>query len=99
MEVQMQADDSGTSSAAPRARRPWLADTWPPLLLTGIAYLVIAFFLLRAFEFNPSGPIRIGGFLPADRFWTPGLRVDREGVGYDGQWFFYIAHDPLLRQP
>ena len=99
MDVQIRVRDSGTPSAAPRRPQPLLTDAWPPLLLTGLAYLVIAFFLLRAFDFNPSGPIRIGGILPADRFWTPALRVDREGVGYDGQWFFYIAHDPLLRQP
>jgi hypothetical protein len=104
--VQMRPDDTGTSlaasaaSAAPAIRPSWLAESWPPLLLTTIAYLVIAFFLLRAFDFNPSGPIRIGGFLPAaEQFWTPGTRVDRDGVGYDGQWFFYIAHDPLLREP
>jgi hypothetical protein len=100
MDVQMRTDETGTSRSAPAARRPWLAQSWPPLLLTTMAYLAIAFFLLRAFDFNPTGPIRIGGFLPAaERFWTPTTRVDRDGVGYDGQWFFYIAHDPLLREP
>src|SRR5581483_7891457 len=88
-----------TTSAVSSPRRTWLADAWPTLLVTSVAYLLIAFFLLRGFGFNPTGPIRIGGFLPADRFWTPETRVERGGVGYDGQWFFYIAHDPLLRAP
>jgi hypothetical protein len=73
--------------------------SWLPLLVTALAYAVIIFLSLRAFGFNPTGPIRIGDFLPADRFWTADTRVERGGVGYDGQWFFYIAHDPLLREP
>ena len=78
--------------------RSWLAGAWLPLTIVVLGYALIVFVTLRAFDFNPSGPIRIGDLLPAQRFWTPETRVD-PGVGYDGQWFFYIAHDPLLRTP
>ena len=61
-------------------------------------YLLVAFVTLRAFDFNPSGPIRIGDLLPAQRFWSD-TTVVQPGVGYDGQWFFNIAHDPFLRSP
>jgi hypothetical protein len=82
---------------AARRTRSWLAECGPPLALVAIGYVVVVFLLLRSFEFNPTGPIRIGDFLPAERFWTPTTRVEHGGVGYDGQWFFYLAHDPLLR--
>ncbi|MFN8635840.1 MAG: hypothetical protein U0893_18480 [Chloroflexota bacterium] len=78
--------------------RPWLEDAWLPTLVVVAGYALVLFVTLRAFDFNPSGPIRIGDFLPADRFWTPELKREH-GVGYDGQWFFYIAHDPMLRAP
>lgn len=61
-------------------------------------YAAIVFLLLRAFDLNPTGPIRIGDILPAQRFWTEHTRVVH-GIGYDGQWFFYLAHDPFLRAP
>lgn len=84
------ADDART------ATRPWLADAWLPLAVVLVGYALVVFVTLRAFDFNPSGPIRIGDLLPAERFWTAETHVE-PGVGYDGQWFFYLAHDPLLR--
>jgi hypothetical protein len=80
------------------AVRAWLAAAWAPLLVVLLGYIVVSVVALRAFDYNPSGPIRIGTMLPAERFWTDSTRVT-EGVGYDGQWFFYLAHDPLLRAP
>jgi hypothetical protein len=84
------------ANTAPAATRGWLVDAALPLAVVAIGYALIVFVTLRAFDYNPSGPIRIGDLLPAERFWTPDLHVE-PGVGYDGQWFFYIAHDPLLR--
>ena len=81
-----------------RAVARWLADAWPPLLVVILGYLAVTIVVLRAFDYNPTGPIRIGDMLPADRFWTEHTLV-QPGVGYDGQWFFYLAHDPLLRAP
>ena len=67
-----------------------------PLLVTAAAYILIAMVVLQTFGFNPTGPIRIGDPLPgAERFWTDATRVERDGTGYDGQWFYYIAHAPL----
>ncbi|MCC6175041.1 MAG: hypothetical protein IT305_07035 [Chloroflexi bacterium] len=77
--------------------RAWLTWAAPPLLIVAVSYVVIGILLLRAYGYNPTGPIRIGTMLPAERFWTTTTIVDRDGIGYDGQWFFYIAHDPLLR--
>lgn len=91
--MQDAAQDPGAERPSPRS---WLADAWFPMLVVVLGYAVITFVMLRAFDFNPSGPIRIGTLLPAERFWTEHVRVDT-GVGYDGQWFFYLAHDPLLR--
>ena len=76
--------------------RGWLADARLPLAVVLVGYALITFAMLRAFDFDPTGPIRIGDLLPAERFWTATTRVV-PGVGYDGQWFFYLAHDPLLR--
>lgn len=77
--------------------RSWLADNWLPLVVVAMGYAAVTFFMLRGADFNPTGPIRIGGIVPADRFWRPDTVVDRDGIGYDGQWFFYLAHDPFLR--
>jgi hypothetical protein len=68
------------------------------VLVVILGYVGVTVVALRPYDFNPTGPIRIGTMLPAERFWTPSTRVE-PGVGYDGQWFFYIAHDPLLREP
>ncbi|MGE3269875.1 MAG: AZOBR_p60025 family cell surface glycopolymer formation protein [Chloroflexota bacterium] len=81
-----------------RAPRTWLASAWPPMLVVILGYLAVTVVVLRPYDYNPSGPIRIGDMLPADRFWTEQTLV-QPGVGYDGQWFFYLAHDPLLRAP
>ena len=70
---------------APRTvTRGWLSEAALPLAIVVIGYALIVFVTLRAFDFNPSGPIRIGDLLPAERFWTAETRVD-PGVGYDGQ--------------
>jgi hypothetical protein len=86
------------SEAARSGPRSWLAESWLPLLVVVIGYVGVTFATLRPYDFNPTGPIRIGTMLPAERFWTPTTRVE-PGTGYDGQWYFYIAHDPLLRAP
>lgn len=81
-----------------RPSRGLLAQAWPPTLVVLLGYAVVVFVMLRAFDYNPTGPIRVGNMLPAERFWTAETRVN-QGVGYDGQWFFYLAHDPLVRAP
>ncbi len=78
--------------------RSWRASVWPPTFVVALGYVAVTVIILRAFDYNPTGPIRIGSLLPAHQFWTDNVIV-QPGVGYDGQWFFYIAHDPLLRAP
>ena len=83
---------SYTTARSYAALRPYVA----PLGLTVVAYLLVLAAVLHAFDYNPTGPIRIGDPLPgAARFWTDATRVERDGVGYDGQWFYYVAHAPL----
>jgi len=92
-------DESNASVDALGGRRTLLAEAWLPATVVAILYALIAYFLLQAFNFNPTGPIHIGTFMPADRFWNASTRFDPNGIGYDGQWYFYIAHDPLLWAP
>lgn len=70
-----------------------------PLLVALAGYTVVLFMLLRMFDFNPTGPIHISDVFEGERFWTESTRLERESAGYDGQYFFYLAHDPLLRDP
>lgn len=85
-------------SAVGRRRAAAIHPALLPTLAVLVGYALVTFVTLRAFDFNPTGPIRIGDLLPAQRFWSPTTMV-QPGVGYDGQWFFNIAHDPLLRAP
>ena len=87
-------------AATPRPTpRSWVRDAWLPILVVLLGYLAFAFFALKQFDFNPTGPVRIGSALPgAAIFWDDTTYVHPD-VGYDGQWFYYIARDPLLRAP
>ena len=67
-----------------------------PLLVTAILHLTLLVSVLRAYDFNPTGPAHIGDDFDGRRFWTSTTHVEH-GIGYDGQFFFYLAHDPLLR--
>ncbi len=77
--------------------RELIAPAVGPVLVALAVYLGMLFVLLRLFDFNPTGPIHIGAHLPAERFWNEQTIVERDSAGYDGQWFFYLAHDPALR--
>ncbi len=77
--------------------RELIAPAVGPVLVALVVYLGMLFVLLRLFDFNPTGPIHIGAHLPAERFWNEQTIVERDSAGYDGQWFFYLAHDPALR--
>ena len=83
-------------SAAGRWSGPAFRSFAGPLALTAAAYLAVLAVVLATFDMNPTGPIRIGDPMPgAARFWTDATRIERDEVGYDGQWFYYIAHAPL----
>jgi hypothetical protein len=69
-----------------------------PLLVVLVCYGLLLYSLLAGFHFNPSGPIRIGSAFDGQRFWDETTLV-QPGVGYDGQFFYYLARDPLLQAP
>src|SRR5439155_705441 len=66
------------------------------LVLTALVYLLILVPPLALAGFNPLVFAHVGREGPGQRFWdqSPPL-VD--GYGYDGQFYYYLARDPLLR--
>src|SRR5439155_16255299 len=64
-----------------------------PIVL--LSYLALTVVLLRGYGFNPSGPIHIGDAFAGQRFWSEATHVEH-GIGYDGQFFYYLALDPFL---
>jgi len=73
----------------------------PALLTTLVALAFFAFLGLRSGAsdgFRFLHPIQLG-----EKFSNPALLLDgqrpQKGVGYDGQFVFYIAQDPFLRNP
>ena len=71
--------------------------TLGPVLVALAACLLGLFVLLRSFGFNPTALIFIGDAWGGQRFWTESTYL-HHGFGYDGQFFYYLAHDPLLVQ-
>lgn len=41
----------------------------------------------------------IGDYFQAPHLWTERTLIHRGSVGYDGQFYYYMAHDPFLRGP
>ncbi len=66
--------------------------------------MALLFFVLlavsagRADGFHYFGTIRVGADFASPSLLLPG-QVPRPGTGYDGQFYFFIAQDPLLRTP
>ena len=90
----------GTSGRAQPVRMPGIAAALPgvagPVLIALLIYLFVVYSLLAGFDFNPIGLVRIGDDWPTRRFWTESTYV-HPGIGYDGQFFYFIAHDPLIQ--
>lgn len=75
----------------------------PGLGATALALLVVATLygaaigrVLVTSGGNPLAMARIGRALPAQRFWDQDPPFEEVGPGNDGQFFYYIARDPLL---
>lgn len=68
-----------------------------PILVSFLGLASILTVMLSWHGFNPTGLIHIGDWLRAERFWGHGVILEQGLSGYDGQYFFYLAHDPLLR--
>ena len=70
----------------------------PAVLLTiFIAYLAIIFLYAQRFDYNFSGFACIGDRFSAPALISPRTIIIPQSRGYDGQFFFYAAHDPLIR--
>jgi hypothetical protein len=63
----------------------------------GLLFLVVG---LAPTGFAPTGPFQVGEYWGlGEELAARGVAVTTEpGIGYDGQWYLALAHDPLLRQ-
>jgi hypothetical protein len=64
-----------------------------------IAMSIFAYILLNhscKINKNITGFMVIGDHFKAPQFWTPQTLVHQGSVGYDGQFYYYIAHDPFI---
>lgn len=65
-------------------------------LIFGV-YAAVIFLYAGRFNYNFTGFSAIGSRWAAEEFLPAGAVVAPGGRGYDGQFFLYIARDPLLR--
>ena len=69
----------------------------PVVLLTiFLAYLAIIFLYAERFDYNFSGFACIGDRFAAPVLISPRTIIIPRSRGYDGQFYFYAAHDPLI---
>jgi hypothetical protein len=64
-------------------------------LITAIFLSVLFLFSLK-FNKNITGFMVIGDYFKAPQIWTAETLIHKGSVGYDGQFYYYIAHDPLI---
>ena len=65
------------------------------LLITGTFLSVLYLYSLK-FDKNITGFMVIGDYFEAPQIWTSQTLIHRGSVGYDGQFYYYIAHDPFI---
>ncbi len=68
----------------------------PVILLVFGVYAAVIFFYAARFNYNFSGFAVIGSRWAARELFPPDYLVAPGSRGYDGQFFLYIARDPLL---
>jgi len=66
------------------------------LFLTAAAFLSILFLYSSKFDKNITGFMVIGDYFKAPQIWTAETLIHKDSVGYDGQYYYYIAHDPFI---
>ena len=66
------------------------------LFLTAATFLSVLFLYSLTFDQNITGFMVIGDHFQAPRIWTSQTLVHKGSVGYDGQFYYYIAHDPFI---
>jgi hypothetical protein len=87
----------GTSTPAPAEQA-----RWPAVLPAGVGGFCLALLFLvgglAPSGFAPTGPFQVGQYWGlGEALAARGVAVTTEpGIGYDGQWYLALAHDPLL---
>jgi hypothetical protein len=66
------------------------------LLLVSAIFLSVLFLYSLKFNKNITGFMVIGDYFQARHIWTDKTLVHQGSVGYDGQYYYYIAHDPFI---
>ncbi|MCC7107210.1 MAG: hypothetical protein IT307_18915 [Chloroflexi bacterium] len=79
-------------------RRGLLRMAAGPTLAALAGYAALLYVALGSYQFNPTGLLHLGSQSGGEQFWRADTLVE-PGLGYDGRFFFYLAHDPLLRDP
>jgi hypothetical protein len=90
--------DGGDASARALVAAWVRRSAFLPVALALLAYLVIGYGVGRPYgkEGDPSYFIRAGQIYQAPELLPPDSFIETD-TGYDGQFFFYLAQDPLLR--
>jgi len=65
------------------------------LLITGTLLSVLYLYSFK-FEKNITGFMVIGDYFEAPQIWTSQTLIHKGSVGYDGQFYYYMAHDPFI---
>ena len=64
-------------------------------LITAVFLSVLFLFSLKVNK-NITGFMVIGDYFKAPQIWTAETLIHKGSVGYDGQFYYYIAHDPFI---
>jgi hypothetical protein len=87
----------GTSTPPPAEPARWRSVLPPGVAgaCLGLLFLVVG---LAPTGFAPTGPFQVGEYWGlGEELAARGVTVTTEpGIGYDGQWYLALAHDPLL---
>ncbi len=66
------------------------------LFLIAATFLSVLFLYSFKFNKNITGFMVIGDYFKAPQIWTSRTLVHKGSVGYDGQFYYYMAHDPFI---
>lgn len=75
----------------------FLRSGWAPAAVTVVVFsLFLHKFAATQFQGNITGFSYISKQVPVPPVWTQSTFV-RDDAGYDGMYYYYVAHDPLIR--
>ena len=66
------------------------------LVLIATTFLSVLYLYSLKFNKNITGFMVIGDYFKAPQIWTGETLIHKGSVGYDGQYYYYIAHDPFI---